>query len=290
MAPAAPIRGLWVVTVIGISVVIAGVLRALLEASQGTPHQLAGAGAAQAAPASERAQAAPASEPAASAAADPVVLMTHQLTGCSGRRLARMRATAGPDHPVLALHRGLPGAAAAPVVQEAALPAVKRLRSKVGAAAWARFGGPSRDRKQGFLAWLAASSYQHAWHVEHDAVWAGPWQALLGRYSESTADLIASLIPRNRSQGWVLWATCPECQRYPKHAVKTRWPVVRVSRRLAVALVQGLADGAADGHHEAVLATFCALHLGRCLMHDLGRDGVLAPGGSGQTPRTHAEC
>eukprot|EP01062_Namystynia_karyoxenos_P064730 TRINITY_DN577_c0_g1_i2.p1 TRINITY_DN577_c0_g1~~TRINITY_DN577_c0_g1_i2.p1 ORF type:complete len:331 (+),score=56.41 TRINITY_DN577_c0_g1_i2:84-995(+) len=214
------------------------------------------------------------------------LLVTHEFGPCTNRRLNHLFVSAGPGIDVGALHRAGKGVpmtdrprSEAPVIAEGQLPAVWKLENLTDNHVWTLFGGPSKGRKQGFLAWFATSPYEYAWHIEYDVAWTGKWDNFFARYENNTADVIASISPYNATPDWYWWQYCPWCRENGEHAMKVRWPIVRVSRRLAESLILGLVSGKAVGHHESVLGSWCSVHLPGCEVHNLEDDGVLAPDG-----------
>ena len=130
---------------------------------------------------------------------------------------------------------------------------------------WSSFGGArSGASKPAFIRWFADSRYDAAWHVEDDAFFTGKWAALLDG-ADPAADLVAADLVEHASsgKGWNA-AAVRACAIDGRPCgtrgvlVQTAWPVVRLSRRLGLALANGLDAGTIRGGHEAVAHAACA--------------------------------
>ena len=128
-------------------------------------------------------------------------------------------------------------------------------------------GFRSVDSKANFLTWLARANVSttgtHAWHLEDDSYLHGSsadggdasWRDLARRYEHLRHDLLGVRL-RSMANGY-LERQCTIC-RNASGVVKLAWPAVRVSKRLAQALVTQVRAGGVHGHHELLLGTFCA--------------------------------
>ena len=83
-------------------------------------------------------------------------------------------------------------------------------------------GFNSRDSKANFIAWLAQSEHEYAWHLEDDVYAPG----LRVIEYEGTADLVG--MPLQRQVGGWVERTCSICNR--TNVVKIAWPALRMSR------------------------------------------------------------
>lgn len=143
--------------------------------------------------------------------------------------------------------------------------------------AWKSFAGRrSGLSKPNFVRWLAASGYEAAWHVEADVFFTGPWAELFD--AAPTGDLVAGFTEHARGTDWNNEAlkACRISSRpcSTRGALtQTRWPVLRMSRRLAVALAAAFDADVARGYHEALVAPFCRRALPDCLIAPLNAGG-----------------
>ena len=135
--------------------------------------------------------------------------------------------------------------------------------------------------------WLAhQQQFKMAWHLEEDTFFTGRWSQLFGRWAsaEPTSDLIARFEPLR--PGWNYAKLCrvspnlfgkanASCYRsitsktspFARAHGITTWPALRMSVKLARAIVNDLRDGAC-GHHEALTSVVCA-YTSSCKMSDL---------------------
>mmetsp|Transcript_88385 Transcript_88385/g.250489 ORF Transcript_88385/g.250489 Transcript_88385/m.250489 type:complete len:414 (-) Transcript_88385:36-1277(-) len=124
------------------------------------------------------------------------------------------------------------------------------------------FGGiRSLTTKPSFIVWAALRSnkYSFFWHVEDDVFFTGPWERFFDTYSHSLASVVARLSKPSDAHNQEWLGSCftdkfTSCNAH--YLYKTSWPVLRLSGRLALALVQALQKGA-SGHHEVLTGTLC---------------------------------
>ena len=118
-------------------------------------------------------------------------------------------------------------------------------------------GFRSGASKARFLHFLATQTrLDFAWHIEDDAtLYNASWASLDQSFAHDKSDLIAAPWPRDVG-GWVE-RSCSVCHGVSNESaiLKVGWPVARVSRRLAQALMSA---PEVKGHHEVVVPTFCA--------------------------------
>ena len=116
------------------------------------------------------------------------------------------------------------------------------------------YGGTSKWAKLSFVLWLASSEFDFAWHLEDDVGVAGNWSELVRLYSNDTESDLIGQFNFDRKHGYYSH-DCTVCG--PKAGI-TKWPVLRMSRKLARAIVQRVCAGE-DGHHEAFALAACAM-------------------------------
>ena len=120
------------------------------------------------------------------------------------------------------------------------------------------YGGSSRWAKLAFVVWLAISSHTHAWHVEDDVVSVDGWRSLARRYEKSDADLVAQF-QWNQNHAYYMDHTTPAipgCSICAERAGLTAWPLLRMSRSLARAVLKEVMHEA-EGHHEILVLAVC---------------------------------
>jgi len=143
-------------------------------------------------------------------------------------------------------------------VQPALLPLGVKALLQPQRPAWASpkgmYGGTSKWAKLSFVIWLASSQYDFAWHLEDDVGVAGNWSELVQLYSNDTESDLIGQFNFDRKHGYYTHG-CTVCG--PKAGI-TKWPVLRMSRKLAEAIVQRVCAGE-DGHHEAFALAACAM-------------------------------
>ena len=196
------------------------------------------------------------------------------LSPCRRGLVSAMNATASrlPDHRVAVLHGGdasgtdpdgtilIPQSHIAP-----SLPARLDCDCKTG-----NGGTPFM-----FARWLADSPFDFAWHVEEDVVFTGDWNRILSLRAAADADAgvgeddtarddePADLVARIRKvdNQWRKRCQMPGgtgCVDDDGYVRKTFWPVVGMSRRLARAIMNSLADpDGVNGHQEPITYAFC---------------------------------
>ncbi|KAI9024193.1 hypothetical protein DFJ74DRAFT_667679 [Hyaloraphidium curvatum] len=196
--------------------------------------------------------------------AEPAVFVAGTLDSCSAGTLLQLAATAGPAHPVLALvgvanvSRTLLARLRARGVQfinPAALP--------VAVGNWTHFRSYSGDSKRDFLRWLRASDHDHAWLVEHDALFTGKWEDFFGGHRGSPADATGNWDSHSTPESWWWAPSCVLPGEVPcldpaggRNLTQFYWAVSRVSRRLATNILAAVEAGA-RGHHEALAGAVC---------------------------------
>ena len=126
------------------------------------------------------------------------------------------------------------------------------------------------------VTWLSNQTrFARAWHLEEDVLYTGRWATLFERFASSNpaTDLLAHFEPFR--PGWTHGSACrlpaernhsgvSSCYRgrtlktgyFMKHFGITTWPALRMSRRLAIGIVQILQAGAC-AHHEALVSVTC---------------------------------
>ena len=117
----------------------------------------------------------------------------------------------------------------------------------------ALFSTTAGSTKGAFVQWLATSNFTHAWYLEDDAVFTGDWSALFRRHRQSHADLLAFVDMSNVHNYWY-FNGCSMCNPTPG---LVHWPVLRMSRRLAVEIIR-LAHAGEEGHGEVFASAACA--------------------------------
>ena len=112
------------------------------------------------------------------------------------------------------------------------------------------------------LRWLAEmTTHEHVWVLEPDVVYTGEsWKDFFRRYDDAFPghDLVAA--NSTASTGGASWphaSSCTLCAEGDGRWQTAFLPVFRISRRLARAVVEGLARNA-TGHHEAFIPTMCS--------------------------------
>lgn len=133
----------------------------------------------------------------------------------------------------------------------------------------------SGTSKAAFVSWLAASTYEFAWHLEDDALFYGRWDQLVQTHRLQREDLLAKLQHISERNTWASncklangamcaesnWTSLPGSLRPGLRQVtlsgpRVLWPALRLSRRLAQEVLAALAAGAA-GHHELLTGAIC---------------------------------
>ncbi len=116
--------------------------------------------------------------------------------------------------------------------------------------------------KSSFLKFLIEhAQYDYAWHVESDVFFTGAWRSALVSKDRESDFLCTKSFNQTGERWWTKIGngTCTidgkNCsQILPKQSY---WMATRVSRRLAVSLIESLASNQITGHHEALIAAFC---------------------------------
>ena len=214
-----------------------------------------------------------------------VVPVGARASACAKQRVLALATSCGRDVVVLAGEEPDSWASSAwTTVPQATFPAAGD-----GAQTWRTFAGHrSGKSKPAFVRWFAASAYDYAWHVEEDAFFTGAWRRLFDAAAASAADVVAPWL-RERALGAWHKTQVDHCHVYGQPCFRgrefltqTAWPATRLSKRLAVALEDGLASGRVAGHHEATTALFCREALkGSCVLESLdgGSVGSVVLGG-----------
>jgi hypothetical protein len=197
-----------------------------------------------------------------------VVPVAGPATECSKARVESLAKSSGRDVVVLVDHSGGD--------RSWSSPAWRTLRQRINERSplsWRSFGDHrSGHSKPSFIRWFADSEdfFDFAWHIEEDAFFTGPWRhalAVSGGYNSnsSTADLLAPWF-NPAFKGWPRQVKAQgACSAFGEgcfegasaSATQVPWPVLRLSRRLAVLLRDGLQSGAVHGHHEATTVLAC---------------------------------
>jgi hypothetical protein len=123
----------------------------------------------------------------------------------------------------------------------------------------------SKATKSSFLKFLIAhKQYDFAWHVESDVFFTGKWNQVLMTKDRQTDFLFTRAWNKTNDADWwgrVSKGGCEVDGEACKHIMplQTYWMVARTSRPLATALIEALEKGHnTTGHHEGLLASFCA--------------------------------
>ena len=126
------------------------------------------------------------------------------------------------------------------------------------------FGGSSGWAKLAFVVWLATSAHDHAWHIEDDTVSIAGWRALARRYQEDESDLIAQFQWNPKHAFYKDWKKppTPGCSICAERVGLTAWPLLRMSRHLARAVLYEVLQQE-EGHHEVFVLAAC-YRLPRC--------------------------
>ena len=111
------------------------------------------------------------------------------------------------------------------------------------------------------IRWLHESppTYDRAWVIEPDVVYAGRWTELFAFYDgEFPAHDLVSVNSTHSTGGsaWPHAAACTLCAEGDGRWQTAFLPVFRISRRLASAVIEVLRSNL-TGHHEALLPTVC---------------------------------
>ena len=166
--------------------------------------------------------------------------------------------------------------------------------------------GPRSSRsgtsKPAFVRWLVGQRhYGHAWHVEEDVLLkGGDWKSFFSETDKQFGDtthLVSARANTTRSWGWG-GRRCQLRPGVPCHhklassdeqcdGCQTLWPLLRMSRRLAAAILDATTRGA-FGHHEALTGAVCAREHW-CTAKPLQR-ARFALGGSGGTHNCCSEA
>jgi hypothetical protein len=141
---------------------------------------------------------------------------------------------------------------------------------------WRNYAGHSSGTsKVEFLLWLGKSNFKHAWLLEDDVLFTGAWMDFFSWYANDDADVL-NYFARVGGE-WIQSTKCwladgKKCLGAGAHGnvTKLRWPVIRISRSLAVDVADALNHGA-RGHHEALAGTVCDLNP-RCVIRQLRAD------------------
>ncbi|KAI9031409.1 hypothetical protein DFJ74DRAFT_655587 [Hyaloraphidium curvatum] len=101
--------------------------------------------------------------------------------------------------------------------------------------------------------------------MEDDVLFTGRWRALFASYAHDDADILSYSCDYHPSHS-AHWGAGNNCRlpggrpcvdpALPRNLTKIRWPVMRLSRRLADLVAEKLQAGA-RGHHEALTGAVC---------------------------------
>jgi glycosyltransferase involved in cell wall biosynthesis len=124
---------------------------------------------------------------------------------------------------------------------------------------------------------LIAANAPFVWLMEYDVDFAGHWSEFFRKFSNNRADFLTTMLASyHESRDWFHW---PETQAphhiHPLRRFRCFNPIMRLSRRFALAYVEALRDPGWRGHYEFALPTIAAD--AGFSMEDIGGHSRLCP-------------
>ena len=124
------------------------------------------------------------------------------------------------------------------------------------------FGGHrSVKSKPSLIVWiLKHPEYSHVWHIEDDVYFMGPWRSIISNARYGNTDVVARFNHRTKLNNQLCKIDDVDCSQLtgiPDTKLKTWWPLLRISHRLATSLFYALLTGRIRGHHEALTGIYC---------------------------------
>jgi hypothetical protein len=120
-------------------------------------------------------------------------------------------------------------------------------------------GRRSHAATASFLLWLNRSVYSHAWYVESDVFYTGPWSDLFDAFPFAVGPDLVAHFNTNVGPGWSFWKDCAlggiPCNSIAP--IQTLWFLLRMSRQLGAKMLLDFGEGLAKGHHEAITRSVC---------------------------------
>ncbi|CAB9527746.1 expressed unknown protein [Seminavis robusta] len=232
-----------------------------------------------------------------------IVWVCRYLDACGAARLRHLLATSTSrdrDVWVLHNHKSLKDQAQLQTSQELLGELQSFAKEKLGVrlyslhqdeGKWNGFDGDrSRSSKSSFLKFVVQQQYGWAWHLEDDVFYTGPWREILDSTlkdgTEQQYDIVATGSPAKSDWYYFRSAKCAitvelatddtnsisqkprRVKRFCVDVDRTmiRWAILRVSYRFAKTLVDQVPSKAIEGHHEAVVASVCAVYGYQCTL------------------------
>lgn len=208
-----------------------------------------------------------------SRAAEAVVLMPARDSMCSEQRLDHLAAAAnvGQNRDVWLLHdQNVPTAPP----RASSMPSNVHVASKPAlppTPAWRSLATDSHGDAAHFVAFLATSRYYHAWFVRNDiSLHEGDWGSLFS--FAGVTDIVARTTANNFTAGCTLKKSRCASTFAP---VQLDWSMVRLSRRVALIIMDRLSDAtySVSGPAAEIVPALCIMCQARCRIAKL--DGSL---------------
>ncbi|TPW26572.1 glycosyltransferase [Martelella alba] len=124
---------------------------------------------------------------------------------------------------------------------------------------------------------VLASEAPFVWVMEYDVDFSGDWSSFFGCFSQNQSDFLTTMLrPYNQSLDWTHWpnAVCPQGV-HRTMLFRSFNPIMRISKRFAMAYLEALRTQRWKGHYEFLLPSIAAN--GPFGMEELGGNGRLCP-------------